>query len=511
MGPEIRPSAASGPRAPSATRRGSRLAAVGSLALAAGLSACALNQEGVPPPRDDMFFPAGAKLDATGQWLYVTNSNSDLRYNDGTLVVVNLNKARDDRAKSGWSPCPQVNYIRPANAPTSTPLCCWDALDRYALNCDSRQYIDPGASVRIGSFAGEMVFHAETTCLDSRMAHCDGRLFVAVRGNSSITSIDVALPDGAEPQLSCSVAGPGAFDACDQDHVITQRPLLETTEGAPIPIPDAAQVTLPEEPYAMALNVDKNHDWLMVGHLRGGAISLIDVGMAVPRLIGFYNNLVPPDGSGQRGITSMIAGPSQGSFYVGSRFVPRVAGIVTTGEVSNPFNPEALDNVVVVGNGLQYVSSLSGTETRGIAFIEAASDDPAPQPGLAFVLQRVPPVLLKFEGANQLPVDVLETCNSPTFLYQNGEDVNARLYVNCFEDGEVYVFDPRVPRLVDVIEVGRGPAGLEFPPKGAADYGKLMYVVGFGANNVSVVDIEAGSPTENHVIQRIGFPSAVPR
>ncbi len=127
------------------------------------------------------------------------------------------------------------------------------------------------------------------------------------------------------------------------------------------------------------------------------------------------------------------------------------------------------------------------------------------------MLQRSPPVLLKFEDANQLPVDVLETCNTPTFLDKHGTDTNQRLYVTCFEDGEVYVVDPRVPRVVDIIEVGRGPAGLAFPPPGAEGDGKLMYVVGFGANDVSVVDIEPGSPTENHVIQRIGFPSAVPR
>jgi hypothetical protein len=36
-------------------------------------------------------------------------------------------------------------------------------------------------------------------------------------------------------------------------------------------------------------------------------------------------------------------------------------------------------------------------------------------------------------------------------------------------------------------------------------------VVGFGDNNISVVDLEPGSATEYHVIQRIGYPSTVPR
>ena len=519
MGPEIRPSAASGPRAPSATRRGSRLAAIGPLALAAGLSACALNQEGVPPPSNDIFFPAGARVDATGNWLYVTNSNSDLRYNDGTLVLVNLDRARMDRAKGDWSPCPEINYIRPADAPTSTPLCCWDPLDRYALNCESRQYV--GASVRIGSFAGSMAFRPDGQCKDSPATPCDGRLFVTVRGNSSITYVDATVQADGTPKLRCSTSDSGPFEECDEDHRITQRPAPEENH-TPVDLPDAAKVNLPEEPYALALDIVNNlehpelgYQRLLVGHLRGGALSLIDVMADPPRLIGFYNNLMPPDQIGQRGVTSLI-NTSPGNFYAGSRFSPRVVGVATAGQSSNSNDraaAEALDNIVVVGNGAQYVSTLSGSETRGIAFIPPVSDDPAgtAQANLAFVLQRVPPILLKFEGANQFPVDALETCNSPTFLYQQGDGVNMRLYINCFEDGEVYVFDPRVPRLVDIIEVGRGPAGLAFPPRNTADDGKLMYVVGFGANNISVVDIEPGSATENHVIQRIGFPSPVPR
>ena len=80
-------------------------------------------------------------------------------------------------------------------------------------------------------------------------------------------------------------------------------------------------------------------------------------------------------------------------------------------------------------------------------------------------------------------------------------------FVSCFEAGEVYVVDPYTPQIISIIEVGRGPAGLAFsnesPPERA-------YVVGFGANNVSVIDLQPG-PTQYHVIQRIGFPSPTPR
>ncbi|HTA17924.1 MAG TPA: hypothetical protein VK989_01445, partial [Polyangia bacterium] len=48
-----------------------------------GASACALNQQGVPPPLDRISFPGSAFADPDGRWLYVANSNADLRFNNG--------------------------------------------------------------------------------------------------------------------------------------------------------------------------------------------------------------------------------------------------------------------------------------------------------------------------------------------------------------------------------------------------------------------------------------------
>ncbi|HXI55615.1 MAG TPA: hypothetical protein VNO55_06125 [Polyangia bacterium] len=467
---------------------------------AAGLSACALNQEGVPPPKNDIFFPGGALVDETGQWLFVTNSNSDLRYNDGTMVAVDLEKVATDRAAAGWSACPRVGWIPPSSqSPQDANHCCWDVLDHLALNCDSRTYVDTGSTIRIGSFAGTTV--RQTSCDDKPCPK--KRLFVSVRGNSSITWIDSDV--NADRKLTC--AGPGsAIDECGSDHRITQRPIDPGSNPAAT-IVDAAKVTLPEEPYALAtFDVRK---WLLVGHLRGGAVSLINIDQSreqPPSLIGWYGGIVPVDTNGLRGITS-LTGPVNGSFYAGSRYLPRAVGLQMTGQ-GDSSGAATLDNIAVIGNGQQYVSNLPGSETRGIQFIPPIGDDPFKESGLAFVLQRFPPALLGFQAANQPPVDVLETCNSPTFLNSHGSGLNLRLYVTCFEDGQVYVFDPRVPRLVDVVEVGRGPAGLVFPP---GDDSTVMFVVGFGANNISVVDIKPGSATENHVVQRIGFPSPVPR
>ena len=77
------------------------------------------------------------------------------------------------------------------------------------------------------------------------------------------------------------------------------------------------------------------------------------------------------------------------------------------------------------------------------------------------MLQRSPPALISFLNP-YTPSEVLETCSSPTFLDQHENGVGPRLFVSCFADGEIYVFDPAVPQLVRTFIVGRGPAGLVF-------------------------------------------------
>src|SRR5579872_5077480 len=206
MGPPIRARTAVGRQRPSAASRGS-FAWACATALAAVLPACALNQEGVQPPNNEIFYPGSALIDPGGKLLYVANSNSDLRYNNGTLVVVNLDAAHQDylMADPPWPPCPAVNYIRPNDATDATPLCCWDYLDHQVLNCDSRTYVEADSTVRIGSFAAAMIRRPTATA---------SQLLIAVRGNTSVTSVDVA-EDGDKRTFTCTDGGPTPFAECD--------------------------------------------------------------------------------------------------------------------------------------------------------------------------------------------------------------------------------------------------------------------------------------------------------
>ena len=91
------------------------------LAACAWLPACGLNQAGVDPLPDTIAYPASAALDRNGDWLFVTNSNADLRYNDGTLLAFSLTRAEADRqVPRDYRPdCAAVHYANPRTEPTN--------------------------------------------------------------------------------------------------------------------------------------------------------------------------------------------------------------------------------------------------------------------------------------------------------------------------------------------------------------------------------------------------------
>jgi DNA-binding beta-propeller fold protein YncE len=513
-----------------ATRRapkGGASFACGLALVALGTAGCGLNQEGVAPPNDHIAFPASAVVDPGGAWLYVANSNSDLRYNNGTLVAVNLQAAAADRARPADFPlCPYADYL-----PTSdqAPACCWDFLDRSILDCDERLYVEPSSTIQIGSFGSGMVLqpfdeqHDANHCgkmgypnraMPAGRHECDpdidcaaaptgsGRLYIGVRGNSSLTFVDLDF-DGGLPRFSCT-APPGEGEACT----------VKTADRGAGENP----ANVPDEPYTLSL--DRDNDFLYIGHLKGdvshpatGGVSLFDVQGAetriAPTFIGASQAFFPPDVNGLFGVTSLT--PHNGQVYATSRYGTSAVGLVTTTPVDRTCTATATpdESFSVLPGGDTFTTPLLGVEIRGIQF--------PPDMSRAFVLQRVPPALVGFDIANgagglfgNVPSDIVETCQAPTFLQQAGTGADTRLYITCFESGQVYVVDPFVPRLTNVIEVGRGPAGLAFAPPGPNGE-RLAYVVGFSANNVSVVDLTPGSGTQFHVIQRIGFPSSVPR
>ena len=515
----------------------------------AAVLGCGLNQEGVRPHAEIISYPASAVLDASGDWLFVANSNADLRYNDGTLIALRVARAREDRLNRGVTidgafvaaeTCPSVNYVRPLGE--SPDYCCIDPLDPYILNCDERRYVEKGSSVRIGSFAAGMV-RQDPPCSINPMDECktcDGtasqgtsRLLIAVRGDTSLTYVDVT-PEAVDANgsvvqplvLDCvgdstdGSNGDEEFASCDDGHRIvdTESALALSTAD-----PDPPLVRFPDEPYALALDDDSG--LLYAGHLAGsttrpgsGGVSLFDVAavdnaMKPPRFIASFP-VFAANSSGLVGVTSLRWEPGRAVFAT-SRYLPMVTGLSATAALGCPLRKadmEPIREIAIFGSGETFATSLAGSETRGIQFVQSTltTEDDMGQSHEevvehAFVLQRLPPAVVDFYHG--LPNQVIEVCQSPTFLQKKKTIAGDRLFVNCFDSGEIFVINPYVPRVERIFSVGRGPASLVFSDHDPT----VAYVVGFGDNNISVIDIAPGSPSQYHVVQRIGFPNSVPR
>jgi hypothetical protein len=336
------------------------------------------------------------------------------------------------------------------------------------------------------------------------------RLLIGVRGDTSLTFVDIgAGTPETPPTLDCSSDGE-AFSSCDDDHRVNKT---GSALAAPSPEATSPEVALPDEPYALAL--DDTNGLLYIGHLTGntsrpftGGFSLFDVmpsrygTLEKPRLIAPFPSPFTPSSLGSVGVSALKSyknGRPGTNIYASSRFVPQVAPLGVTAVC-----PQVQGNVREIAafpNGDFYTSPLTGTETRGIEFVDDR----------AYVLQRSPPALISFLNP-YTPSEVLETCSSPTFLEQHDNGVGTRLFVTCFADGEIYVFDPAVPQLVRTFVVGRGPAGLVFDDTEVDGVKRnVAYSVNFGDNDIAVIDLKPGSATEYHVIQRIGFPRTTPR
>ena len=81
---------------------------LGTLVLAG--ATCGLGQTGIDPPLDQIFWPGGLAIDPDGNWLYVVNSNNDLRFNAGTLLAIDLQKAKLDRDTPSWPECSTTHF-----------------------------------------------------------------------------------------------------------------------------------------------------------------------------------------------------------------------------------------------------------------------------------------------------------------------------------------------------------------------------------------------------------------
>jgi DNA-binding beta-propeller fold protein YncE len=422
---------------------------------------CMPGSGGVSPPDDRFFYPTAAALTPDGDYLAVANSNFDLAYSHGTVVLVDLS-AVEDELTSG---CP-------------------------AAGCEpveERDYILREETVRVGSYA-------------SHFARADdgGRMYLTVRGDTSLTWMTVAPGAGAGRRLTCfDPESPPSSRKCDSDHTVSS--------GLPS---DPSSVSVHRRTYELVDDEgepagETTVDWIFVTHLTSGNVSVLQTEAAVDPDRGLAPRLVLVDEVLPLGVSAIRAHPlAEDLFYASTR---HSTSLHTFGFASDPRD---FDNAtrIVLGRTVNLAAVITdGYDSRDMAF--------SPDGRRLYLANRSPNSLLTIDVSpdqwgwprNDI-VGVAELDVGPSLVSvwkPEGWDTEW-VYVTCFNSDRVYVIDPVLRRPVDVILTGNGPhVFVTDPARGRG------YLVNFIESTVSVVDLDPASTTFNEVRATLGIPEKV--
>jgi len=430
---------------------------VGLALLCAG---CPADSADVRPPSEDFYFPTGLAPSPDGETVFVINANADLRFAAGSIVQVDVDEVDD--IVTAWTESGTV---------PDADECEQDVDLSFLLNCDERLVTIKDSSVRLASFATNIGIQE----LDGG----DARLFVASRGDPSITFIDFSP---SSRSLDCG--GSGSQPQCDDDHRLT------ALRG------DLDIGRLFEEPFSVF--VDSVREYVMVTHLTSGSVTLVDAPSngGSPLITDAISGLFASDpNTGARGAVG-IAGRRPGTdddlVYVTSRSDSRIQTL----SMARP----GIDGLprLAPGDFFFLDEVRPADDSREIAFGQGGDR--------AYIVNRDPPLLHVIDtstGSDGSPVNRfvggVELCTGAANLTVLDAGRGERVYVSCFRSGQVWAIDP-VGRVVEaVINVGRGPNSLI----GLVERGQL-WVTNFLEDTISVIDIEPGSPFENRFVFRIG-------
>ena len=518
------------------------------LLVAASLAGCHwhIDDPGTDPSPVKLDFPAGVAVDPLGRYLYVSNGNADLRFGGGTLMMVDLARFECalDRV-AGLAPDPACTIFPSASDVAvvrddkgmPTAGCVADPLDPQVIDCIEDPFVLPNATVRVGNFAGTMRVRKVT----------GGRtLYLAVRGDPSVTYVDVALdrpraspsdpdPNGLPGVLDCFdhpaelLARTGYDPAtnvtkvpprCDKSHLIqtyTCPGRFGCTEG---------DNDIPPEPFNMIVDEGARADGspyarLLVGHLSAGAVTLVNL-LGAPVVADVSPPFFVADQGGRRGAFGIARrdGAPAPLYYLTSNLSPAISTFSVTDSPAG--------GLVVPGPvfGISGAFS-SGADGRELLF------EPGGQ--RAFLTQNAPPSVAVLDTRDDQPdsrglpankiVDLIPICQGPSHmaLRQAAEAgpagvparLRTRLYVTCFTSNQIMVVDPDRADVEDTVLVGRGPSELAFnfsgpetplaerlpPPRR-----RRGFVTHYSESSIGVIDLEPGSPTENRLVARIGVP-----
>lgn len=543
------------------------------VAAIAGATGCFPADDGRDPPLDRFYFPVGLALgpereDGTGpSRLYVANSDFDLQFNAGSVQVYDLDRVREllPRYCDRDSDCEDGNVCDVARVDSTRPAThtCVNPADPRPCGALGEQtagesivtpgrcnFIDPSSppnggrsllvqSVSIGAFATDALYRVDPTG-NGRT----GRLFIPVRGDSTLHWMDVDDDGGPEDSLDC---GQGAELSCDGNHRRGTDAALENSRG----------LTLPTEPAGIA--ADERGEAIVVTHQTtavNGSVSLFvnrwsanDGALNGPNLADVRQGFP----SGAVGVAAVpesayvLESPPgtvqyQPSFLITFRSQPEVrqaryfsdTEFIGPGGVAQPIDPSApfLD----VSRSVPLRTNSSGFDSRGIAVDARRRTACESRCGTGdgrldclrtctatsvdvFVANRSPASMIvgmtvpngSAAGSDDLPRfhDSIPMQLGPSRVYIGrvlgaGGQPEDRVFVVCFDSKLIYIYDPALGVVEETIGTGRGPHALAVDTANG-----LGYVGHFLDSYIGVVDLnKAHSAAYGKMILTLGAPQA---
>lgn len=523
--------------------------------LGIALTQCFPPGDGVEPPADKIYFPVGVAIDARTQSLFVANSDFDLQYNQGVLQRYDLARVRELLPQSCRTDADCADDLRcdvtPNDENGGVPsYFCVDRQGPHANRpCRSlpeatpwQRVIAPGrcaqispnrpqdggsslitASVQIGAFATDILFRDRP---DDAPDGPPGRLFIPVRGDTTIHYVDV----DEEGDLDC---GQGNADGrCDDSHRVGDDSEAENTRD----------LELPASPFGIAATDDGRV--LAVTHQTSGQVSLLVNDWAGPPRLEFVAGGLPSRPIELATVPVPAVVPAAGLNYQPGFLVTfrnsaevRLLRFFDDGLFSGAQSVPARPYLADVGASRILTNSL-GIDSRGISVdasertrAEAACDglDDADQiaclrsasavPIGVYVANRTPPSLVI--GHTRPENGVTSNSDIPSFYHAvpltsgpsrvlTGSIINAegepevRIFAICFDSRLIFVYNPTTDSIEAEIFTGRGPHPLAFD----VDHG-VGYIGHFTDSYIGVVSLDQRFPrTFGTIIATIGTPTA---
>lgn len=430
---------------------------------------------------DALRLPTGAALDPGGGWLFVVNSNLDQRETSATLVALDLDAVDEGLA----SPLA-------AGAETSRSRPCRKGSEGGPTECAAHHLIDPKASVRLPSGAGNI--GVDRPFGDDGIA----RLLIPASLERAITWIDVDA-GGRDLEVEC---GQDLESACDDAHTLTHR--FNDPDSTPLPL-DAARIEIDTQGFRYAY----------LPHLTGAVMSMVDLsGVGGPEISEIEGDFFRPDPYAEKSDTEYAGG-----FAVAQRPCDPEHPAAITLECARPhlfvshrFWPGLREFTVAVGadvvlarGDLAYIDINPGVVDDRPYMGDLAFEDESGERML--MVSTTPPFLLRLDTSlddeGEVKATVIESvalCRNPNVLaLDRPEGGEAFAYVSCYSDDQIAAVALGSFQVAATIDVGDGPNELVIDAER-----RRLYVVETLGGAVAVIDIDRASPRQHDVIARIG-------